>query len=280
MFEILKKESTCPSVKEMLVAAPRIAKKAKPGQFVMVYARDGGERIPLTIADFDRAAGTITLVFQEVGKSTLEFGAMEPGDRFQNVIGPLGKPSEVEGFKRVVCVGGGIGIAPVYPIARGFKEHGARVISVIGARSKNLLVFEERMRAVSDEIVVCTDDGSYARKALVTEPLVEILKRDGKAVERVVAIGPAIMMKFAAAATKPFGVPTIVSLNAIMVDATGMCGACRVQVGGKTMFSCVDGPDFDGHQVDFDLLMTRQRMYLEEERAAVERYKERQFAGK
>jgi ferredoxin--NADP+ reductase len=280
MFEILRKEAFCANVKSMDVAAPRIAKKARPGQFVVVYARDGGERIPLTIADFDRAAGTITLVFQEVGKSTMEFGLLEPGDGFQNVIGPLGRPSEIEGFQRVVCVGGGIGIAPIFPIARGFKEHGAHVISVIGARSKNLLIFEEKMRSVSDEIVVCTDDGSYARKALVTEPLVEFLKRDGKAVERVMAIGPAIMMKFAAAATKPFGVKTMVSLNAIMVDATGMCGACRVQVGGKTMFSCVDGPEFDGHQVDFDLLMTRQRMYLDEERAAVERFKERQFAGK
>ena len=278
MFEILRKESFSPNVKCMTVAAPRIAKKARPGQFVVIYAHDGGERIPLTIADFDRAAGTITLVFQEVGKSTMEFGLLVEGDRFLNVIGPLGKPSEIEGFKEVVCVGGGIGIAPLYPIARGFKEHGARVVSIIGARSKNLLFFEDKMRAVSDELVVCTDDGSTARKALVTEPLIEVLKRDGKAVERVMAIGPGIMMKFAAAATRPFGVKTMVSLNAIMVDATGMCGACRVQVGGKTLFSCVDGPEFDGHEVDFDLLLSRQRTYLDEERLAVERFKESQFA--
>ena len=274
MFEILEKDSFCSNVKHMVVSAPQIAAKTRPGQFVVVLIHEKAERIPLTIADFDREKGTIDLVFQEVGKSTLEMGTMEIGQGFQSVIGPLGKPSEIEGFKRVVCVGGGIGVAPVYPIARGYKEHGAEVISVIGARSKPLLVFEERMRGVSDKLIVCTDDGSYGRKALVTEPLVEILGDRLKPVDVVMAIGPGIMMKFVAKATKPFGVRTMVSLNAIMVDATGMCGACRVEVGGKTMFSCVDGPEFDAHQVDFDLLMSRQRSYIEEERQATERFKE------
>jgi ferredoxin--NADP+ reductase len=241
---------------------------------VVVLIHELSERIPLTIADFDREKGTITLVFQEVGKSTYEMGALETGERFLNVIGPLGTPSEIEGFERVVCVGGGIGVAPVYPIARGFHENGAEVVSVIGARTCDLLIFEDRMKAVSDELIVCTDDGSYGREALVTEPLLEVLKREGKPVDRVVAIGPAVMMKFCALATKPLGVKTIVSLNAIMVDATGMCGACRVEVGGSTKFCCVDGPEFDGHDVDFDLLMSRQAQYLEEEKTALDRYLE------
>ncbi|MHC4600754.1 MAG: sulfide/dihydroorotate dehydrogenase-like FAD/NAD-binding protein, partial [Planctomycetota bacterium] len=184
----------------------------------------------------------------------------------------LGKPSEVEGFSRVICVGGGIGVAPVFPIARGFKESGSEVISIIGARSCNLLIFKERMGGVSDELIVCTDDGSEGRHGLVTEPLKEVLERPDRPVDQIVAIGPAIMMKFAAATTKPFGVKTIVSLNAIMVDATGMCGACRVEVGGRTKFCCVDGPEFDGHEVDFDLLMARQTQYLEEEKLALDRY--------
>jgi ferredoxin--NADP+ reductase len=274
MFEILEKEVFCPDVKFMVVSAPEIASKARPGQFVVVLIRDLSERIPLTIADFDREKGTVTLVFQEVGKSTYEMGALEAGDRFLNVIGPLGRPSEIEGFKRVVCVGGGIGVAPVYPIARGFHESGAEVISIIGARTRDLLIFEDRMKASSNELIVCTDDGTYGRRALVTEPLVEVLQRKDKPVDLVVAIGPAVMMKFCALATRPLGVKTVVSLNAIMVDATGMCGACRVDVGGKTKFCCVDGPEFDGHEVDFDLLMARQAQYLEEEGIALNRYLE------
>ncbi len=274
MYEILSKETFCPDIKCMVVSAPEIAAKARPGQFVVVLSHEMGERIPLTIADFDREKGTVTLVFQEVGKSTYEMGTFGTGDRFLNVIGPLGRPSEIEGFEKVVCVGGGIGVAPVYPIARGFKENGAHVISIIGARTCDLLIFEDRMKAVSDEMIVCTDDGSYGRGALVTEPLVEVLDREKGSVERVLAIGPAVMMKFAARATKPFGVKTIVSLNAIMVDATGMCGACRVEVGGRTRFCCVDGPEFDGHEVDFDLLMARQNQYLQEEKTALDRYLE------
>ncbi|MHC5036108.1 MAG: sulfide/dihydroorotate dehydrogenase-like FAD/NAD-binding protein [Planctomycetota bacterium] len=274
MFEILEKEAFCPDVKCMVISAPEIARKARPGQFVVVLIHELAERIPLTIADFDRDRGTLTLVFQEVGKSTYEMGTLQTGDRFLNVIGPLGRPSEIEGFRRVVCVGGGIGVAPVYPIARGFKEAGAEVISIIGARTCDLLIFEDRMRAISDELIVCTDDGSAGMKALVTAPLKEVIEREGAPIDRVVAIGPAIMMKFCAETTRPAAVKTIVSLNAIMVDATGMCGACRVEVGGKTKFCCVDGPEFDGHEVDFDLLMARQRQYLEEERIALDRYLE------
>jgi len=272
MFEIVRKEIFSPDIKYMEVFAPEIARKAKPGQFVVVLLHEHSERIPLTIADFDREQGTVTMVFQEVGKSTYEMGALNRGDSFMNVIGPLGRPSEVEGLKRVICVGGGIGVAPVYPIARAFKEHGAEVISIIGSRTKDLLIFEERMSRVSDELIVCTDDGSYGRKALVTVPLDEILKLADKPVDRVIAIGPAIMMKFCALTTAHYKVKTLVSLNAIMVDATGMCGACRVEVGGTTKFCCVDGPEFDAHQVDFDLLMSRQAQYLEEERIALDRY--------
>jgi ferredoxin--NADP+ reductase len=272
MFEILEKETFAPDIKYMVISAPEIAHKALPGHFVVVLTGENSERIPLTIADYDRAKGTITLVFQEVGKSTYQMGGFKVGDRFLNVIGPLGRPSELDKVKRVVCVGGGIGVAPVYPIARGFKEKGAEVISIIGARTKDLLIFEDRMREVSDELIVCTDDGSYARKALVTMPLDEVLKREDRPVDRVVAIGPAIMMKFCALTTHPYKVETVVSLNAIMVDATGMCGACRVEVGGSTKFCCVDGPEFDAHKVDYDLLMKRQAQYLEEERIALDRY--------
>jgi ferredoxin--NADP+ reductase len=272
MFEILTKKELVKDIKEMELTAPYIAKMAKAGQFVIVLMKEESERIPLTIADFNRNAGTITIVFQEVGKSTMEMGSMKVGDRFLNVIGPLGTASHIEGGKNVIFVGGGVGIPPVYPIARAFRQAGSKVISIIGARSKDLLIFEDRMRTVSDELIITTDDGSYGRKGLVTQPLKEILEKR-KDIDLVVAIGPAIMMKFVALTTKPFGVKTIVSLNSVMVDGTGMCGACRVEVGGKTKFACVDGPDFDGHQVDFDLLMARQAMYREQERIAVDYYK-------
>ncbi len=274
MFEIKSKEVFAADIKAFKVDAPQIAANAKPGQFLVVLQGERSERVPLTIADFDRKAGTVTIVFQEVGKSTYEIGRMEAGDRFMNVIGPLGRPTEIEGVKKAVCVGGGIGVAPIYPIARGLKEHGAHVTSIIGARCKDLLIFRGLMEAVSDEIIVTTDDGSCGRKALVTEPLKELLEKRAGEIGLVMAIGPGIMMKFVAATTKPFGVKTMVSLNAIMVDATGMCGACRCEVGGQTKFSCVDGPDFDAHKVDFDLLMARQRMYLEEEKRALDLYLE------
>ena len=269
MYEILAKEDLAPVTKLFDVHAPAVASKAKAGQFVIIRLHEEGERIPLTIADYDRERGTITLVVQEVGKTTMEMGTMQTGDHLASLTGPLGIPSEIENWGTVLCVGGGVGIAPIYPIARDLKEAGNTVISIIGARNKDLLFWEEKMRSVSDELIVCTDDGSYGRKALVTIPMKELLESE-RAIKHIWAIGPAIMMKFCALTTQPFGVPTIVSLNSIMVDGTGMCGACRVEVGGKTLFACVDGPEFDGHQVDWERLMVRQGIYLEEEKQAME----------
>jgi ferredoxin--NADP+ reductase len=254
----------------MLIAAPEVARKAKAGQFVIVRIDEHGERIPLTIADYDREAGTITIIFQEVGKTTMQMGTLEIGDKLATFTGPLGHPTEIENYGTVVCVGGGVGIAPIYPIARALKEAGNTVISIIGARTKELLFWEDEMRAASDELIVCTDDGSYGRKALVTEPLKELLEQ--RKIDRVWAIGPAIMMKFCAATTEPFGVPTIVSLNTIMIDGTGMCGGCRVQLTESAKFVCADGPEFDAHAVDWDLLLARQRFYLDEEKQAVEQW--------
>ncbi len=271
MYEIVAKEDLAPVTKLFEVRAPTVAHKARAGQFVIVRIDEEGERIPLTIADYDRERGTITLVVQEVGKTTMQMGAMQAGDHFASFTGPLGLPSEVEDFGTVLCVGGGVGIAPIYPIARDLKEAGNTVLSIIGARNKDLLFWEDKMRAVSDELIVCTDDGSYGRKALVTIPMKEMLEA-GRPIAHIWAIGPAIMMKFCALTTQPFGVPTTVSLNSIMVDGTGMCGACRVEVGGQTRFVCVDGPEFDGHQVDWDQLLARQRIYLDQEKQAVEKW--------
>ena len=271
MYKILVKEDLGPANKLMVIEAPQVARKAKAGQFVIVRIHEEGERIPLTIADLDPQAGTITLIFQEVGKTTIHLGTLKVGDELVSFVGPLGLPSEIENFGTVVCAAGGVGIAPMFPIARALKKAGNYVISIIGARNKELVFWEDKMRSVSDELVVCTDDGSYGRKAFVMEPLKELLEiRDD--VSHVWIIGPAIMMKFTALATKPFNVPTIVSLNSIMVDGTGMCGACRVEVGGRTRFVCVDGPEFDGHEVDWDLLLARQRIYLEEEKLAREKF--------
>lgn len=275
MYEILRRQDLAPVTKLFEVRAPMIARKAKAGQFVILRANEEGERIPLTIADFDADRGTLTLIFQVVGKTTMLLDTMKAGDFLATVVGPLGHATEIEKYGTAVCVGGGVGIAPVYPIARALKEAGNRVISIIGARNQGLLFWEDQMRSVSDELIVTTDDGSYGRKALVTEPLKELLA-SGHKVDRIWAIGPAIMMKFVSLTTRPFATPTVVSLNSIMVDGTGMCGACRVSVGGETRFVCVDGPEFDGHQVDWDLLLGRQRIYLEEERAAVEYFKTHQ----
>jgi ferredoxin--NADP+ reductase len=271
VYEILAKEDLAPVTKLFEVRVPAVAQKAQAGQFVIVRLSEEGERIPLTIADYDRQRGTITLVVQEVGKTTMEMGIMEAGEHFASVTGPLGEPSEIENFGTVLCVGGGVGIAPIYPIARDLKEAGNTVLSIIGARNQDLLFWEDKMRAVSDELIVCTDDGSYGRKALVTIPIKELLEAN-RPISHIWAIGPAIMMKFCALTTQPFGVPTIVSLNSIMVDGTGMCGACRVEVGGQTRFVCVDGPEFDGHQVDWDQLLARQRIYPEQEAQAVEKW--------
>lgn len=272
MFKILKKEELSEYVTLFEISAKDIAEKAQPGNFFVLRIHEEGERIPLTIADFDRERGTITAVFQKVGKTTYHLGTLNEGDFISDVIGPLGLPSHIENFGRVVCVGGGVGIAPIYPITKALKEAGNTIISIIGARTKSLLFWEEKMRNVSDELIITTDDGSYGRKAVVTIPLDELLQQD-KDIKLVVAIGPAIMMKFVCKTTEKYNVKTIVSLNSIMVDATGMCGACRVEVGGETKFACVDGPEFDGHKVDFDLLMKRQQMYIPEEKIAMERYR-------
>jgi ferredoxin--NADP+ reductase len=270
MFKILTSEKLTPVIDLFKIEAPAIAKKARAGQFVIIRVDEEGERIPLTLADWDAKEGTVTLVAMEVGTSTRKLGRMKAGDSLQNLVGPLGLPSDIEKFGTVICVGGGVGIAPIYPIARSLREAGNKIISIIGARNKDLLFWEDRMKTVSDELIVTTDDGSYGRKGLVTEPLKEKLEQ-GK-IDRVIAIGPAIMMKFCAQTTKPFNVPTIVSLNSIMVDGTGMCGCCRVSVGGTTKFACVDGPDFDGHQVDWNTVFDRQKVYLKEEKDSLDRW--------
>ena len=272
MYKILEKQVFSDVTKMMVVEAPQVARKALAGQFVIVRTDEHGERIPLTIADYDRDAQTITLIFQEVGKSTMQMGRMEPGEEFATVAGPLGHPTEIEEYGSVVCVGGGVGIAPIYPIARALYEAGNHVISIIGARNKELLFWEDKMRAVSHELIVCTDDGSYGRKALVTEPLKELLESRRDEIRRVWAIGPAIMMKFVSLTTKPFQVSTVVSLNTIMIDGTGMCGGCRVLLEDGAKFVCVDGPEFDGHKVDWGNLLSRQQFYKSEERVAVERW--------
>ena len=278
MYEILAKENLAPVTKLMLVAAPDVARKARAGQFVIVRVAEEGERIPLTIADYDRDEGTITLIFQEVGKTSMHLGAMEVGDKVASFTGPLGEPTEIENYGTVICAAGGVGIAPMFPIARALREAGNYVISIIGARNEELLFWEDEMRSVSDELIVCTDDGSCGRKAFVVHPLKELLEtRDD--VGHIWVIGPAIMMKFTALATKPFNVPTTVSLNSIMVDGTGMCGSCRCEVGGETKFACVHGPEFDGHQVDWDLLLARQRIYLDEEKQSLELFEKRQEKG-
>jgi len=277
MSEILSKKQLAAEIYEYLVDARRIAHKAQPGQFVVVMADEQGERIPLTVADFDRDRGTLTMVLMVVGTSSQKLARLGVGDRLHALIGPLGKASPIEEFSTVVMVAGGVGTAPVFPIARAFYELGCRVITIQGARRGDLLFWVDRLAAVSHEHIITTDDGSSGREGLVTEPLKELLESDaGKSIGCVYAIGPAVMMKFCAATTKPFGVKTVVSLNTIMVDGTGMCGGCRVRVGDDTRFTCVDGPEFDGHLVDWDLLLARQRIYTEEEHCSLERYLQEQ----
>ncbi len=272
MYKILDKVDYSDDVYMQVIEAPAVAAAAQPGQFIVLRIHEEGERIPLTIADFDRVKGTITIVVQAIGKTTRHLQTLGKGDSLANFIGPLGIPSEIENYGTVVCAGGGVGVAPVYPIARALKQAGNKVISIVAARNKSLLLWEDRMKEISDELIVTTDDGSYGRKCLVTEPLKELCEAGG--IDLVYAIGPGIMMKFCCKTTEEFGVKTIVSLNSIMVDGTGMCGACRVDVGGETKFVCVDGPEFDGHQVDFNLLMSRQRQYLEQEKVSNDLYTE------
>lgn len=269
MNEIISKSEIAPGVKKFIIKTPDISRKIKAGQFVVLKFKEEGERIPLSVADFESDAGTITLIFKEIGKSTIELGRLNEGDSILDLIGPLGKPSAEEKFGTVVAVGGGIGTAPVIPHIKALKKLGNKVITIIGAQTESQLILVDEAKKQSDEVIVTTDDGSFGRKGVVTEPLLELIK-SGEKIDYVFAAGPGIMMKFVAKATEPFKIKTVVSLNSIMVDGTGMCGACRVSVGNDTKFACVDGPDFDGHKVDFDLLMTRQRMYLKEERQALE----------
>ncbi len=258
------------------VEAPLIAKARRPGQFIILCVdNDCSERIPLTIAGADPGAGTIELIWQRVGKTTAMLADLKEGDEIASIAGPLGTPTHIERFGTVVCVGGGIGNAPLLPIATALKQVGNRVISILGARDKSRLILEDRFAEVSDELIVCTDDGSYRRKALVTEPLKEVCQRNPKP-DRAFVIGPTPMMKFCCETTRPFHVPTEVSLNTIMVDGTGMCGGCRVEVDGTAKFVCVDGPEFDGHKVNFDLMIKRLNAYRAQEREAHERYKQHQ----
>jgi len=265
MFKIIRREEMANGTVVLNeIEAPQIAQKAKPGQFVILKANETGERIPLTMADTDPQKGTITVIFMVVGKSTALFKTLNVGEGYQDIIGPLGRPTHLEKVGTVVCVGGGTGIAVLHPIARGLKKVGNQVISIIGARTKSLLILEDQMRAASHALHVCTDDGSYGHHGFVTDVLKDIL--DSRPVHLVVGIGPVPMMKFLSAVTRPYNVKTLVSLNPIMVDGTGMCGGCRVTVGGRTRFACVDGPEFDGHQVDFDELMQRLQAYAEDEK--------------
>lgn len=271
MNRILEHKQLADDVFQIKVETPLIAQERQPGQFVILQLDSAfGERIPLTIADADAEAGWILLVFQTVGKTTHRLAEMRVGDSIAHLLGPLGNPTHIDRFGTVVCVGGGIGVAPLHPIAKAMKAAGNRVIVIVGARTRELIVLEDAMRAIADEFILCTDDGSAGRKALVTAPLKEVCEREAKP-DLAVAIGPPIMMKFCAETTRPYAVPTVVSLNTIMVDGTGMCGGCRVTVGGQTRFVCVDGPEFDGHQVDFDNMMQRLNAYKGQEQVAHDR---------
>jgi ferredoxin--NADP+ reductase len=276
VYKIALKKQLSENVFLMDVEAPLVARARKAGQFVIVSPNlDAGERIPLTIAGADKEKGTVRLIFQRVGKATAQMADLEPGQSLGYVAGPLGQPTHIEKFGTIVCVGGGIGNAPLLPIATALKEAGNTILSIIGSRNKELLILEDEFKAISDELIIVTDDGSYGRKALVTQPLEEICQRNPKP-NLAVAIGPTVMMKFCCQTTQKYNVPTQVSLNTIMVDGTGMCGGCRVEVGGKTKFVCVDGPEFDGHQVNFDLMTKRMGAYKDLEKKAMEQYQEHQ----
>ena len=267
MYLILKKEPLNPTVTRMVIDAPLIARKAEPGQFIILRVHEDGERIPLTIADFDREQGTVTIIFQIVGATTELLNHLEAGDSLHDFVGPLGRPSEVEGLKKVAVVGGGVGCAIAYPIAKKLHQLGAEVHAIVGFRSKDLVILEEEFKAASDKLVVMTDDGSYGEKGLVTNALEQLIDA-GEQYDEVIAIGPLVMMKFVTQLTKQHDIKTVVSMNPIMIDGTGMCGGCRLTVGGKTKFACVDGPDFDGFEVDFDEAMARNTMYRPFERHA------------
>ncbi len=270
MYKIVKKEVLNPTVVKMDIEAPAVAKKALPGQFIILRVDEQGERIPLTVAGYDRAAGTVSIIFQVVGATTECLRHKEAGEYIQDFVGPLGVPTHTEGLKKVAIVGGGVGCAIAYPVAKELHDQGCEVHSVIGFRSKDLLILEDEFRACSDKLLLMSDDGSCGEKGLVTDALRALLE-SGEQYDEVITIGPLIMMKFVCALTKEFGVKTVASMNPIMVDGTGMCGGCRLTVGGKTKFACVDGPDFDGHEIDFDEAMQRASMYREFERHAYEK---------
>jgi len=267
MYEIVEKQILSETVKLIKVKAPLIAKKAQPGQFIILRIDERGERIPLTIADFDRSKGTITIIFMEVGKTTKQLGKLNVGDSLINFAGPLGVSSEVKKYGTVVCIGGGVGIAPLFPIVKALKKADNYVISILGARNKSLLLLEEEIGSFSDEIYITTDDGSKGEKGFVSDVLQQLIDKKSK-INMVMAIGPVIMMKVISDLTRKYKIKTLVSLNPIMVDGTGMCGGCRVSIGGETKFACVDGPEFDGHLVDYDNLMLRNRRFLCEEEEA------------
>ena len=269
MYRILKKEALNPTVTRMVVEAPLVARRAQPGQFIILRVDEKGERIPLTIAGYDREKGTVTIIFQLVGASTMALGRLEEGDFIQDFAGPLGTPSHTQGLGKVAVVGGGVGCAIALPIAQKLHQEGAEVHAIVGFRSKELVILEEEFRAASQKYILMTDDGSAGEKGLVTTAL-EALIQGGEGYQQVIAIGPLVMMKFVSALTKKYSIPTVVSMNPLMVDGTGMCGGCRLSVGGETKFACVDGPEFDGHKVDFDEAMARGAMYKDFERHAYE----------
>jgi len=272
LFEILTKEEIAPKIYRMDIYAPAIAQKRKAGQFVILRVYERGERIPLTIVDSDPEQGSVLLVFQVMGKTTAMLSDMEVGERLADFVGPLGSPTHIENYGTAVCVAGGVGTAAAYPIAKALKEAGNHLISIVGARTKDLLIMTKEMEAISDRLELTTDDGSYGFHGFVTDRLKKMIDEEKVHVDMVLAVGPAIMMKAVSDLTRPYGIKTIVSLNPIMVDGTGMCGMCRVRVGDEIKFACVDGPEFDGHLVDFDELMKRQRMFVEQERRAYEEY--------
>jgi len=274
-YEIVSKETIAPKVTRFKIYAPKIAKKRQAGQFVIIRIWEGGERIPLTIADADPERGTITLISQSVGKTTYQFADMEVGQCLIDVAGPLGTPTHIENFGTVVSIGGGIGTAPLYPITQAMKKEGNYIISILGARTRELFILEDEMREISDEMIMTTDDGSYGEKGFVTTALQKLID-EGRKIDLVIAIGPTIMMKMVSLLTQNYNIPTVVSLNTIMVDGTGMCGGCRVSVNGKIKFVCVDGPEFDGHQVNWDEMLKRMGTYKEQECLALNEYKKRQ----
>jgi len=271
MYKIVKKKVLNSSVKLFEIEAPYVARKAEPGQFIILRTNENGERIPLTIADYDREKGTVTIIFQEVGKTTKELGSMNEGDSLLDFVGPLGMASHLEGYKKAAVIGGGLGIAIAYPQAKKLKSLGAEVDVIAGFRNKDLIILEDEVSKACDRLFITTDDGSNGNKGFVTDVLKNLIEQGNK-YDVVIAIGPLIMMKVVSNLTKQYGIKTIVSMNPIMIDGTGMCGGCRVTVGGVTKFACVDGPDFDGHLVDFDEAMRRQRMYKEEERQSLEKH--------